>query len=51
MKSTSLLDSNLPAQIWNGARQLDNLPVINTQSLIAPGARAVVIAPTPAMKW
>ena len=47
MKSTSILDGHLPAQIWNGARQLDNLPVINTQSIIPAGARAVVIAPHP----
>ncbi len=47
MKSVSLPESNLPAQIWNSARQLDNIPVINTSTLVPPGARAVVIAPHP----
>lgn len=47
MKPVSLIDSSLSAQIWNTALQLDNVPVINTQTLVPPGARAVVIAPHP----
>src|SRR5437868_11676312 len=47
MKPLSLLENSLPAQIWNSAPQLDNVPVINTQSLVRPGARVVVIAPHP----
>ena len=47
MKPVSLSESCLPAQIWNSALQLDNIPVISTQSLVPPGARAVVIAPHP----
>ena len=47
MKSVSISESSLPGQIWNSAPQLDNIPVIGTQSLVPPGARAVVIAPHP----
>ncbi|MGH8385974.1 MAG: PIG-L deacetylase family protein [Pseudomonas sp.] len=47
MKSVSTSESSLPAQIWNSALQLDNIPVISTQSLVPAGARAVVIAPHP----
>ena len=47
MKPLSLSESGLPAQIWNSAPQLDNIPVINTHTLVPPGARAVVIAPHP----
>ncbi|ROM90586.1 PIG-L deacetylase family protein [Pseudomonas brassicacearum] len=47
MKSSTLVDSSLPVQIWNTARQLDNIPVISTSTLIPAGARAVVIAPHP----
>ncbi|VVP68868.1 hypothetical protein PS918_00817 [Pseudomonas fluorescens] len=47
MKPVSLLDNSPLAQIWNNAPQLDNIPVIGTQSLVPAGARAVVIAPHP----
>ncbi|MNI10276.1 GlcNAc-PI de-N-acetylase [compost metagenome] len=47
MKPLSLLDGSLSAQIWNAAPQLENVPVINTHTLVPPGARAVVIAPHP----
>jgi LmbE family N-acetylglucosaminyl deacetylase len=47
MKSSLLNEHGLPAQIWNSAPQLDNIPVINTHSLVPAGARAVVIAPHP----
>ncbi|VVN93073.1 PIG-L deacetylase family protein [Pseudomonas fluorescens] len=47
MKSVSLPDSSFPAQVWNSALQLDNIPVINTSTLVPPGARVVVIAPHP----
>lgn len=50
MKSSTLVDSSLPVQIWNTARQLDNIPVISTSTLIPAGARAVVIAPHPDRK-
>ena len=41
MKPLTLIDSSQPAQIWNSALQLDNIPVINTQTLVPAGARAV----------
>ncbi|EZP25813.1 PIG-L deacetylase family protein [Pseudomonas sp. RIT288] len=47
MKPLTLSENPLPAQIWNSAQQLDNIPVINTHSLVPPGARAVVVAPHP----
>ncbi|PWK40273.1 LmbE family N-acetylglucosaminyl deacetylase [Pseudomonas sp. OV226] len=47
MKPVCIIDSSQPAQIWNSALQLDNIPVINTQTLVPTGARAVVIAPHP----
>ncbi|NUT78922.1 PIG-L family deacetylase [Pseudomonas sp. C1C7] len=47
MKPVSQLDNSAAAQIWNSAPQLDNVPVINPQTLVPPGARAVVIAPHP----
>jgi len=47
MKPVSISESGLPAQIWNSAQQLENVPIISTQSLVPPGARAVVIAPHP----
>lgn len=47
MKPLSLRENSPLAQIWNGAPQLGNIPVINTHSLVPPGARAVVIAPHP----
>ena len=47
MKPVSLCESSQSGQIWNSAAQLDNIPVIGTQSLVPPGARAVVIAPHP----
>ena len=47
MKPVSISDSSPSAQIWSHAPQLDNIPVINTQGLVPPGARAVVIAPHP----
>lgn len=47
MKSVSISENSLPAQIWNSAPQLDNIPVINTETLVPTGARVVVIAPHP----
>lgn len=47
MKPVSISENLLPAQIWNGAPQLEHIPVISTQSLVPSGARAVVIAPHP----
>ncbi|PMZ86514.1 MULTISPECIES: PIG-L deacetylase family protein [unclassified Pseudomonas] len=47
MKPVSLSEVSLPSQIWNSAPQLDSIPVINTQSLVPTGARAVLIAPHP----
>ena len=47
MKPLTLIDSSQSAQIWNSALQLDNIPVINTHTLVPAGARAVVIAPHP----
>lgn len=47
MKSVSLADVSLPAQIWNNARQLENIPFVNIGTLIPADARAVVIAPHP----
>ena len=47
MKPLSLTEGPSTAQIWNSAAQLDNIPVINTRSLVPTGARAVIIAPHP----
>jgi LmbE family N-acetylglucosaminyl deacetylase len=47
MKSVSFNDCSPSSQIWNSSPQLDNVPVINTQALVPPGRRAVVIAPHP----
>ena len=47
MKPLSLTEGPSSAQIWNSAAQLDNIPVINTRSLVPTGARAVIIAPHP----
>jgi LmbE family N-acetylglucosaminyl deacetylase len=47
MKTLSLSESTLPAQIWNNAPQLENIPVIGTHSLVPAGARTVLIAPHP----
>lgn len=47
MKSASTSENSPPAQIWNSAPQLDNIPVINTETLVPPGARAVVISTHP----
>lgn len=47
MKSVSISENSSLAQIWNSAPQLDNIPVINTETLVPAGARAVVIAPHP----
>ena len=47
MKPLSLSEGPSSAQIWNSAAQLDNIPVINTRSLVRTGARAVIIAPHP----
>ena len=47
MKPVSINESSQPAQIWNSAPQLDTIPVINTETLVPPGARAVVIAAHP----
>ncbi|AZD79442.1 PIG-L deacetylase family protein [Pseudomonas chlororaphis] len=46
MRSIPLSD-NWPEQVWNGARQLLDVPPINLASLVPPGFRAVVIAPHP----
>jgi hypothetical protein len=34
MKPVSLCESSQSGQIWNSAAQLDNIPVIGTQSLV-----------------
>ncbi|MHC8371878.1 PIG-L deacetylase family protein [Pseudomonas sp. MDT1-85] len=47
MKSVSISENSLPAQIWNNAPQRDNIPVINTETLVPASARVVVIAPHP----
>ncbi|MBV6822976.1 PIG-L deacetylase family protein [Pseudomonas sp. PD9R] len=47
MKPVSLSETGLPGQIWNNAPQLDNIPVIGTQSLVPSGSRAVVISAHP----
>lgn len=43
MKPLSLSENGLPAQIWNSAPQLDNIPVINTHTLVPPGDRKSVV--------
>lgn len=48
MKLASLSEGRRgPAQIWNSAPQLAQIPVINPTTLVPPGARVVVIAPHP----
>jgi LmbE family N-acetylglucosaminyl deacetylase len=47
MKPVSISESSAPGQIWNSAPQLENIPVISTQSLVPAGARAVVISAHP----
>lgn len=46
MKPASLSEGRRgPAQIWNSAPQLAQIPAINPSSLVPRGARVVVIAP------
>ena len=48
MKLASLGDSRRgPAQIWNSAPQLAQIPPIAPTSLVTPGARVVIVAPHP----
>ncbi|AZE94527.1 LmbE-like protein [Pseudomonas orientalis] len=48
MKTASLSEGRRgPAQIWNSAPQLAQMPVITLASLVPPSARVVVIAPHP----
>ena len=48
MKPASLSEGRRgPAQIWNSAPQLAQIPAIPPSSLVPPGARVVVIAPHP----
>lgn len=48
MKPASLSEGRRgPAQIWNSAPQLAQIPPISTSSLVPPGARVVIIAPHP----
>lgn len=48
MKPAPLTDSRRgPAQIWNSAPQLAQIPAINPATLVPEGSRVVVIAPHP----
>lgn len=48
MKPASISESRRgPAQIWNSAPQLAQIPAINPTALVPPGARVVIIAPHP----
>jgi len=48
MKPALLSDGRRgPAQVWNSASQLAQIPVINPAALVPPGARVVIIAPHP----
>lgn len=48
MKLASLSDGRSgPAQIWNSAPQLAQIPPITPSLLVPPGARVVIIAPHP----
>lgn len=48
MKSASLGEGRRgPAQVWNSAPQLAQIPVIHSHTLVPAGARVVVIAPHP----
>ena len=48
MKLASLGDGRRgPAQIWNSAPQLAQIPPISPTSLVTPGARVVIVAPHP----
>ncbi|MGE8150326.1 PIG-L deacetylase family protein [Pseudomonas vancouverensis] len=47
MKTLSISETRLAAQVWNSAPNIQNIAVIGTQSLFPSGSRAVVIAPHP----
>lgn len=48
MKPAPLVEGRRgPAQIWNSAPQLAQIPAINPTTLVPPGTRVVVIAPHP----
>ena len=47
MNNLSAMLSGQHPQIWNSARHLDNIPIVNTQHLVPPGARAVIVAAHP----
>ncbi|WP_338480943.1 PIG-L family deacetylase [Pseudomonas trivialis] len=48
MNPASLRDGRRgPAQVWNSAPQLAQIPTIHPSSLVPPGARVVVVAPHP----
>ena len=48
MKPASLSEARRgPAQIWNSAPQLAQIPAISPHSLVPAGARVVIIAPHP----
>ena len=47
MKSIPVIENHWPNQIWNGTRQLVDVPPIHLASLVPAGARAVVVAPHP----
>lgn len=48
MKPATLSDARRrPAQIWNSAPQIAQIPAIHPSSLAPPGARVVIIAPHP----
>lgn len=48
MRTASLSEGRRgPAQIWNSAPQLAQIPFISLAGLVPPSARVVVIAPHP----
>lgn len=48
MNSVSLSEGRRgPAQVWNSAPQLAQIPAIHPNSLVTPGARVVIVAPHP----
>ena len=47
MTTPSAMFSGQHPQIWNSARHLDTLPLIDSEDLVPAGARAVIVAPHP----
>ncbi|AIS17936.1 acetylglucosaminylphosphatidylinositol deacetylase [Pseudomonas rhizosphaerae] len=47
MKENPIVGQGTPLQAWRGSRRLAELPLIEAQTLVPTGSRAVIIAPHP----